>query len=195
MIEDVEVLKIIKEDILRVLGEQKGKKISLESITSKVNVADQFIFRAVKELERRNLIKHNDNFISLTKRGEENAKDIVKRHIVIEDYFKRTKNETEAHKVANILEHYVSKEVIDNIKKLSTLKSTGIPLTRFENNREGMITDMVFSDYGIFERIVSMGIFLGEKIKITNRISDTVIVSIGNKKIALNNDIAEGIRI
>ncbi len=195
MSEESDVLKIVREDILRILGEQKAEKIFLESIKSKINAADQFIFRAAKELERRNLIKHNDNFISLTKKGKENAKDIVKRHLVLKDYFKRTKNEIEAHKIAHILEHYVSKEVIDNIKKLSTLKSTGIPLTECEYNREGMITDMVFFDYGIFERMVSMGIFLGEKIKKTNRISDIIIIEIGNKKIALNKDIAEGIRI
>ena len=194
MIKESDILKIVKEDILRILGEEKTR-ISLESIRSEVNVSDIFISEAVKELEKENLIRFNNNFILLTKEGEENAKNIVKKHLVIENYFKETKNEREAHKAAHILEHYVSKEVIDNIKKLSTFKHKSIPLTEFEIDKEGMITDIVFSDYGVFERIVSMGIFLGEKIKITNRISNNIIVNVENKKIALNRDMARGIKV
>lgn len=194
MIKESDILKIVKEDILRILGEEKTR-ISLESIRSEVNVSDIFISEAVKELEKENLIRFNNNFILLTKEGEENAKNIVKKHLVIENYFKETKNERDAHKAAHILEHYVSKEVIDNIKKLSTFKHESIPLTEFEIDKEGMITDIVFSDYGVFERIVSMGIFLGEKIKITNRISNNIIVNVENKKIALNRDMARGIKV
>jgi len=194
MIKESDILKIVKEDILRILGEEKTR-ISLESIRSEVNVSDIFISEAVKELEKENLIRFNNNFISLTKEGEENAKNIVKKHLVIENYFKETKNERDAHKAAHILEHYVSKEVIDNIKKLSTFKHKSIPLTEFGIDKEGMITDIVFSDYGVFERIVSMGIFLGEKIKITNRISNNIIVNVENKKIALNRDMARGIKV
>ena len=194
MIKESDILKIVKEDILRILGEEKAR-ISLESIRSEINVSDIFISEAVKELEKENLIRFNNNFISLTKEGEENAKNIVKKHLVIENYFKETKNERDAHKAAHILEHYVSKEVIDNIKKLSTFKHKSIPLTEFEIDKEGMITDIVFSDYGVFERIVSMGIFPGEKIKITNRISNNIIVNVENKKIALNRDMARGIKV
>ena len=194
MIKESDILKIVKEDILRILGEEKTR-ISLESIRSEVNVSDIFISEAVKELEKENLIRFNNNFISLTKEGEENAKNIVKKHLIIEKYFKETKNERDAHKAAHILEHYVSKEVIDNIKKLSTFKHKSIPLTEFEIDKEGMITDIVFSDYGVFERIVSMGIFPGEKIKITNRISNNIIVNVENKKIALNRDMARGIKV
>ena len=71
----------------------------------------------------------------------------------------------------------------------------GVPLTKLELNKEGMITDITFSDYRLFERIVSMGIFLGEKIKITNEISHGVVVKIRNKKFALDKIIAEEIKV
>jgi len=58
----------------------------------------------------------------LTEKGEENAKEILKKHLVFEDYFKKTRTEEEAHKIAHIFEHYVSEEVFNNIKKLSTFK-------------------------------------------------------------------------
>ena len=187
-----DTLKIVKEDILRILGEEK-EKITAKSTKPEVNASDRYISKAVEELEKEGLISRN-KFISLTEKGEENAKDIVKKHLVIENYFRETKNERNAHKAAHILEHYISKEVIDNLKKLSTFKN-GIPLTDLELDKEGMVTDIVFPDPGVFERVVSMGIFPGEKIRIVNKIPDGVIVKIKNKKIALNNDLAKKIKV
>jgi Mn-dependent DtxR family transcriptional regulator len=195
MTKEGDILKIVREDILRTLGEEETEEVSVDSIKSDINVSDPFISKAIKQLNGEGLIKYHNNFISLTERGKENARDIVKKHRILENYVKETKNGRDAHKVAHILEHYVSKEVIDNIKKLSTLKSAGVPLTELECNGKGIITDIVFSDYGVFERMVSMGIFLGERIRITNEISDSIVIKIGNKKIALNKDIAENIRI
>jgi len=188
-----DTLKIVKEDILRILGEEK-EKITAESIKSEVNASDLYISKAFEELERGGLINHN-KFISLTEKGEENAKDIVKKHLIIENYFRETKNEGNAHKAAHILEHYISKEVIDNLKKLSTFKNEGIPLADLEIDKEGMISDIVFPDHGAFERVVSMGMFPGEKIRIVNKIPDGIIVKIKNKKIALNRDLAKKIKV
>ena len=186
-----DTLKIVKEDILRILGEEK-EKITAESTKSEVNASDLYISKAVEELEKEGLISHN-KFISLTEKGEENAKDIVKKHLVIEDYFKE-KNERNAHKAAHILEHYISREVIDNLKKLSTFKN-GIPLTDLELDKAGMITDIVFPDHGVFERVVSMGIFPGEEIRIVNKIPDGIIIKIKNKKIVLNKYLAKKIKV
>jgi Mn-dependent DtxR family transcriptional regulator len=194
MTKESDVLKIVKEDILRCLGEEKTG-ISLEFVISEINVSNIFISKAVEELKKGNLIKLYDNFILLTKKGKEKAKDIVKKHIAIENYFKETNNKIGAHKAAHILEHYVSKKVIDNMKKLYTFKHKSIPLTEFEIDKEVMITDIVFSDYGVFERIVSMGIFPGEKIKISNIISNNIIIKVENKKIVMSKDIAKGIKV
>ena len=188
------ILKIVKEDILRMLGEAKVK-ISVDFIKSEIKTSNLFISRAVEELERGALITVSENFILLTKKGQVKAGDIVKKHFILENYFKKTRGEREAHEAAHILEHYVSKEVIDSIKKLSTLKKKGVPLTKVELNEECIITDLTFSDPGLFERVVSVGIFPGEKIRITNKISTTTIVNIGNKKIALDRDIAKGIEV
>ena len=177
---------------MRILGEEK-EKITAKSTKPEVNASDLYISKAIEELEKEGLISRN-KFISLTEKGEENAKDIVKKHLVIENYFRETKNERNAHKAAHILEHYISKEVIDNLKKLSTFKN-GIPLTDLEFDKEGMVTDIVFPDHGVFERVVSMGIFPGEKIRVINKIPDVIIVKIKNKKIVLNKDLAKRIKV
>jgi len=189
-----DISKIVKEDVLRILFE-RSKKTSLEIIEDEIKVAHPFVSEALEELERDDLIVIQENFISLTELGQESAKNILKKHFVLVNYFEKTRSKIEAHIAAHILEHYVSGEVINNIKKLSTLKMEGIPLTKFELNKEGMITDIMFSDYGLFERIVSMGIFLGEKITITNEISHGIVVKIKNKKFALDKNIAEEIKV
>jgi len=187
------ILEIVKEDVLRILCE-KRKKTSLETIKDEIKVVHGLISEALEELETDGLITIQENLILLTGLGKESAKNILRKHSVLENYFEKTESKIEAHTAAHILEHYVSREVINNIKKLSTLKKEGVPLTKFELNKEGMITDITFSDYGLFERIVSMGIFLGEKIIVTNEISHGIVVKIRNKKFALDRDIAEEIK-
>jgi len=119
------ILKIVKEDILRILGEEK-RRISLEILKEEIKVSLSFINEAIEELKRERLIKSQQIFFILTEEGEEKARDILKKHLVFEDYFKKTRTEREAHKIAHILEHYVSEEVLNNIKKLSTFKKEGI---------------------------------------------------------------------
>lgn len=194
MTKESDILKIVKEDILRILGERKGE-LSLESIKAEVKVSPPFASKAIKALEEKNLIQVVEKIVRLTKNGQDEAKDIVKKHLSLENYFKKTRSEREAHKMTDILEHYVSMEVINNIKKISTFKKEGIPLTKLELNKKGIITDIIFSDYGLFERIVSMGIFLGEKIRVMYEISDGIVVNVGGKKIALGKDIAKEIEV
>jgi Mn-dependent DtxR family transcriptional regulator len=189
-----DILKIVKEDVLRTLCERK-KKTSMEIIKDEIKVAHALISEALEELERDGLIAIQENSILLTGLGQESAKNILEKHFVLENYFKKTGSKIEAHTASHILEHYISGEVINNIKKLSTLKMEGVPLTKFELNKEGMISDITFSDYRLFERIVSMGIFLGEKIIITNEISHGVVVKTRNKKFALDKIIAEEIKV
>lgn len=195
MLKDPNILKIVKEDILRIVGEEKSKEVPLKAVKSEIKASDLFVFEAIRELEKEGLIRSRKNFLLLTRTGEDRAKDIIKKHLVLENYFKKARSKKEAHKAAHILEHYVSQEVIDNLKKLSTLRKESIPLRKFGFNREGLIGDIVFSDYGLFERIVSMGIFPGERIKITNDIPNGIIVNIGNKKFAIGRDIAKGIKV
>ena len=189
-----EVLGIVEEDILRITGE-KDKKISLKSLKLKTKVSDFFFLKAVRELGKEDLIHLKSNFLELTKSGQERAKDIITKHLLVENYFKKTRNKREAHQAAHILEHYISKEAIRNIKKLSTFRKEGIPLVEFELGQETMISDIAFPEFGLFERIISMGIFPGQKIKITTKIPSAFVVKVNNKKFALDKNIAMGIKV
>ena len=183
----------MKEDILRILSE-RSEMTSREIIKDEIKVAHSFISEAVEELGRNDLISIQENFISLTELGQKKAKTILENHLVLENYFKKTRITIKAHTAAHIIEHYISGEVINNIKKLATLKKGDIPLTKFGLNKEGLIAEITFSDFRLFERAVSMGIFPGEKITVISEIPQGIIVKIKNKKFALDRRIAKGIK-
>jgi len=189
------ILKTVKDDILRIAGEDKNEKVSLKFIKSKIKAYSSFISRASEQLEREDLIQLEKDFVILTEKGQNETDYIIKKHSILEDYFKEKRDEEEAHKAADILEHYVSMEVLNNIKKLSTFKGGSLPLTELELNQESLITDIEFSVGGLFERMVSMGIFLGEKIRIMYKIPDGFVVNVSRKKIALGKDIAKKIKV
>ena len=194
MTKEFSILRIVKEDILRILGEERSR-VSLEILKEEIKVSLSFIYEAIEELEREGLIQSQQSFFRLTDKGEENAKEILKKHLVFENYFKKTRTENEAHKIAHILEHYVSEEVLDNIKKLSTFKEEGIYLTKLRLRKKGLITNIMISDNGLFERVVSMGIVPGEEVMITSEVSNAIIIKIKNKKFALDKDIARKIKV
>jgi len=194
MNEKLNILKIIKEDILRIIAENKTK-VTFSSLKEKIVASSSCIIKTISELKKEELIRSQKDFFELTDNGARIAKDILQRHLSYEQYFKNTRTEKEAHEMAHILEHYVSEEVIQNIKKLTTLKEKGTSLTDFELHKKGLITDIMISDNGLFERIVSMGIFPGENIIVTNVIPNTMIVKVKNKKFALNKNIAKEIKV
>ncbi len=194
MNKEFSILRIVKEDILRILGEERSR-VSLEILKEEIKVSLSFIYEAIEELEREGLIQSQQSFFRLTDKGEENAKEILKKHLVFENYFKKTRTENEAHKIAHILEHYVSEEVLNNIKKLSTFKEEGIYLTKLKLRKKGLITNIMISDNGLFERVVSMGIVPGEEVMITSEVSNAIIIKIKNKKFALDKDIARKIKV
>lgn len=114
---------------------------------------------------------------------------------MVESYFKRMRSGRESHNLADILEHYVSKEVIKNLKLLSTLKKKGNSLTKFRLFENLLIVDISVADSKLFERMVSIGLLPGETIRIINENSNGVIVEIKNKKFALGEDIAKEIKV
>ena len=194
MNKEFSILRIVKEDILRILGEERSR-VSLEILKEEIKVSLSFIYEAIEVLEREGLIQSQQSFFRLTDKGEENAKEVLEKHLVFENYFKKTRTENEAHKIAHILEHYVSEEVLNNIKKLSTYKKEGIYLTNLNLRKKGLITNITISDNGLFERVVSMGIVPGEEVMIMSEAPNAMVIKIKNKKFALDKDIARKIKV
>lgn len=193
-IREQDISNIVKEDVLRILGEEK-EKTSFESLRSKIKVSNPFFSKTIRNLEQEGIIQIEKGSVKLTTKGKGEAKYFLNKHFLLENYFNKRRSQKEAHKTTDLLEHYLSEEVIDNIKMLSTLKNEGVPLTELKIHKEGIITDIMFTDNALLERIISMGIFLGEKIVITNKIHHSLIIKIKNKKFALNEELAKHIKV
>jgi Mn-dependent DtxR family transcriptional regulator len=192
MEKEPEILKIVKEDILRLLAEEKTG-VSLNYIMDDVKVSKSYMDKAINNLKKDDLILAKNGVLKLTTKGEAVAQDILKKHLVLEKYFEEIKSKKEAHRISHIIEHYISGEVLDNIKKLGTYKNRGLPLSEFEKEK-GMITDIVVEEQ-LFERIISMGIFPGEKIRIIDKLPNGIVFKIRNKKIFLAKEVAEKINV
>jgi len=192
--EERDILKIVKEDILRLLAEEAGNKSPLKFVKLEIQASSSLMSEAIKELDEENLIQVGQDSVALTKQGQNRASSILEKHLTIERYLEKTRSKGEAHEAAQVLEHYISQEVIDNIKELSTLGKKGIPLTEFKFNTEGIITDIKPPDFRLFERLISMGIVPGGRIKITNRIGHTTIATV-NRVFAIGEDVAQGIEV
>ena len=194
MNKDPDSLKKVKEDILRIIGERK-RNVSVEIINEEIKDSPSVMHQAIKELENEGLIKSQQGSLKLTGKNKEKADDILRKHLALEDYFKRTKTKKEAHEMAHILEHYISQEVLYKLQSLSTLKKQSFPLTDLNPEEQGIISDFTFSDYGLFERIISMGIFPGEKVRMINKIPAGIVIIIENKKLVLGKNVAKEIKV
>ncbi|MEA2069769.1 MAG: FeoA domain-containing protein [Asgard group archaeon] len=198
------LLEIAKENILRVLIEQTPgfekretlKKLTQEEIIpeSWYIVPKDFFTQAVKELEKKGYITVKDDVISLTRSGEEQASHIYETHKVIEELFKEDFDEKTAHIFAHILEHLISREVIDSMKEIDKLRGHGVSLLDYPS-KEGIITQLLIEDSHLMERIISMGVCPGQKIKIITRLKVGVVVKLKRTKLAIDNDVAKGIMI
>ncbi|GAI45334.1 unnamed protein product [marine sediment metagenome] len=60
---------------------------------------------------------------------------------------------------------------------------------------ESLITDITILDNDQFERMVSLGIFPGNKIILMNEIPGGIVVKVKNKKFALSKNIAKKINV
>lgn len=190
--ENLDILRIVKEDMLEKIG-KKNNEVIISELEPERKVSKSFISKAISELEEENLIRIEGEKILLTKRGQEIAMSVAYKHSFLEEYLSKSRDEDEAWKAASLLEHYISEEVINNLKKISTFKRKGKPLTETDQGN-GLITD-VTSSFRLFERMISMGITPGERIKINRSNNDNIIFELGNKKFSIDKEIAKYVKI
>ncbi len=193
MKKDSEGLRIAEEDVLRTLGE-RGNGAPIREIKEELHESSLFD-KAVGRLADRGFLTVREGLAELTPKGKEAAGRICEKHSVLEDFWKKSalKSKDEAHRAAHLLEHHVSKQVLDNIRLISEIKEEGVPLSEFRG-AEGMIANILLEG-GTFERLVSMGFSPGETLGVAQRLSNSIVITIKNKKLAVDREIAADIKI
>ncbi len=76
MSKEIDSMKKVKEDILRIIGERK-RNASVEIITEEIKDSPSVLHQAIKELENEGFIKSQQGFLKLTGKSKEKSNDIV----------------------------------------------------------------------------------------------------------------------
>jgi Fe2+ transport system protein FeoA len=188
-------VKMVKENILRVLKEEKlDNKGSFDKIRNLAREPivveyigtdlDEFFTEGLQELSESGYVKLEKNLIYMTEKGFEEANTILSFHQIIENYFLKDLDNETAHRYAHILEHLISFEVEKNLKRIMEFEDSGEPLTQY-----------TFTDKKMLERIISMGLCPGQRLKIITKISDCFIVKSRYTHLAIDKSLCEGILV
>ncbi|BEP16861.1 hypothetical protein PYJP_02130 [Pyrofollis japonicus] len=180
MDESSDVLKIAREDVLR-LAMEKGGSASVEDIAKEVGdreLAD----KAIESLTREGLIEKKDGIVSLTSSGRRFAENIFRKHSLVEAMAKD-------HRIAHFLEHidvepgtireFVSRGKFRRLTELS-ISSTG---------RVIAVTDPRPS---LVARVYGVGLLPGRRVRVVARSRGLVVLEVGSEArvVALDEDIA-----
>ncbi|NCB43862.1 MAG: DtxR family transcriptional regulator [Clostridia bacterium] len=102
------------EAIFQIIEEKQAVKP--KDIAARMKVGNSSVTGALQALSRKNLINYAPyEVITLTNEGKAAAKDIVRRHEVLSDFFTRVLaiDEAEADKAACQMEHAVTKKILE----------------------------------------------------------------------------------
>jgi Mn-dependent DtxR family transcriptional regulator len=187
-----EKFKPLEEDILKYIFEADQKKVDISRLTQVFRYVNGDIERIIQNLISEKYVILNENFLLLTPAGEEIAELIFRIHNEIEDYIKGRNLICNAHQMAHILEHRLTEDEIEKMIKASELKEKGIPLANF-SLPSGTIVEVALKNCSIWTKLVSIGVFPGQKIHILSGTSSNYLIEIKNSKFAIDSKLAENI--
>ncbi len=189
-----ENLEHMAEDILRTLAERKEEIIFFSELGLLCRNPKK-LGRIVDILEIHNFITIFQDHIQLTIEGHQHAKLILEKHQAIESAFEKSFESFSSHKIAHILEHTLSKE---DIQKIMSVKQMGeissYPLTEFQLP-EGTVYKLTISSENLFYKMISLGIYPGQRIQINLRNGVNQIIQVKNSRFAIDKMIAQNIYV
>lgn len=180
------------EDVLKYIYEQKESKITFSELNIFLREVNGRPDKILKRLLIEGLLVSENSMYILTSRGIEIAKLILKKHEEIENYIKSKTNSCNAHEMAHILEHELSEEAIRGIIKASALKGRGKCLNKYRLPY-GTIVDVNLEQCNVWTKLISLGIFPGQRIQILSRTATNYLIMVKSSKLAIDRILAEGI--
>ncbi|GAB4540304.1 MAG: metal-dependent transcriptional regulator [Thermodesulfovibrionia bacterium] len=198
----------------------KLREVGSKSISRVIDaVNNKDTHNAMKKMERAGLVTIKDDTIELDKRGEDRARDLIRRHRLAErlfyDVFEVGYNETED--TACEIEHILSPSVTDSVcsflghpptcphgkpiprgecclKYRSEYKPLVIPLKELDVGSSARIVFIVPSESSRIERLASMGIVPGSIIRLKKK-RPSFVLEIEETTLAIDDRIAEEIYV
>ncbi len=111
----------------------KNKPFKIRDLASKLGVSSPSVVKALKKLDNNNYVIYEKyKGITLTKKGKELGKSLVKRNDILQEFLIIIDSNCDPEDEAEAMEHYLSPSTVATFKFLSTfLKDNEDVLTRF----------------------------------------------------------------
>ena len=200
------------------LSIQSGELVSTNEIASEINTSAASVSDMLKKLQEKDLIIYTKyKGVSLNKKGERIAVNILRKHRLWETFLVRKLdfNWDEVHDVAEQLEHIKSERLMDKLDSFLNFpkfdphgeviptkdgeipKTDRIPLSEIEENSKGTVLGVTLDDSSFLQYLNKLEIQIGTEIEIFERIDfdKSVNISINNKKQNISNQVAKHLLI
>jgi Mn-dependent DtxR family transcriptional regulator/Fe2+ transport system protein FeoA len=183
---------IAREDILRFLLEKK--EASKKDIIQEVG-DEELTEKNIQKMINDNLIRVTDNTISLTPKGEREAKLIYEKYKIIENVLKKYPISVRR-QIAHFIEHIdLGPEDLLDLDRF--LEGAIKPLVELDVGEEARILTIINPKPHIVARLYGVGLLSGTKIEVLSRTSEAVILVIkpAGRVVSLDKQIAEKILV
>ena len=200
------------------LSIQSGELVSTNEIASEINTSAASVSDMLKKLQEKDLIIYTKyKGVSLNKKGERIAVNILRKHRLWETFLVRKLdfNWDEVHDVAEQLEHIKSERLMDKLDSFLNFpkfdphgeviptkdgeipKTDRIPLSEIEENSKGTVLGVTLDDSSFLQYLNKLEIQIGTEIEVFDRIDfdKSVNISINNKKQNISNQLAKHLLI
>jgi Mn-dependent DtxR family transcriptional regulator len=181
-----------EEDLLKYILKQDRNQISISKIKEEFDHDNRELESVMKRLQGKGCLIKEKGSVSLTVEGKEIAELVFRIHDEIEDYIKGRTLSCNAHQMAHILEHELTEEQIEKMKKASEFKDKGVSLPNF-NLSSGKIVEVNLSECKVWTKMISIGIFPGQQMRILSRTPSNYLIEIKGSKFAIDSGLARGI--
>ncbi len=182
------------EDILRMLAERNEDQVSFSDLNV-LCMNSKKMGRILDLLEIQNSIIIFEDHIQLTEEGLLRAKLILEKHRAIESAFQQASTTLSSHKIAHILEHTLSREEIQKVLSIKQMENIhSYPLTEYLLP-EGTVFKITLESENLFYKMLSLGIYPGQRIRIHLRNGVNQIIHVKDSRLAIDRIIARNIYV
>lgn len=106
---------------------KKNGTVRVTDLAVEMNISKPSVNKAINNLKAQGLVDHERyGLLSLTSKGEQLAKDVERRHLILKKFLYEVLNveEEKAEKEACLIEHGIS---LDTVEKLATYLDNNLP--------------------------------------------------------------------
>ena len=187
-------IKELQEDILRMIVEKGIQPFPIAELINYCGNTKK-LGRVLDLMEQHFFITFEDSHISLTQKGETYGMIIAKKHQAIENAFQNPIRPVNSHKIASILEHSLTSREIEQLVFMQQAKNIkSIPLNLY-NLPQATIYRITFDSEKLFYKMLSLGIYPGQRIEISHQNNNNQIIKVKNSRFAIDRIIARNIQV